>query len=119
MVRLAVEALPGDLSVAVLASGDFSNDVGGMLAPLDEFSGSPDLEWVQRILDLMRAGRVDDLVREATTPRMARAGNVAGELLNWIALLGAIGNRPPEFLEPQIEEGHAYGFWFTGGGHHR
>jgi protocatechuate 4,5-dioxygenase beta chain len=119
MVRLAVEALPGDLSVAVLASGDFSNDVGGMLAPLDEFSGSPDLGWAQRTVDLMRAGSVDDLVREATTSRMSRAGNVAGELLNWIAMLGAIGDRPPEFLEPQIEEGHAYGFWYTDGRHRR
>ena len=89
------------------------------MAPPDEFSGSPDLEWVQRILDLMRVGSIDDLVREATTPRMARAGNVAGELLNWIAMLGAIGNRPPEFLEPQIEEGHAYGFWDTRGRHRR
>lgn len=118
-VRQAVEALPGDTFVAVLASGDFSNDVGGMLAPPDDFSGSPDLEWVRRIVDLMRAGKVDDLVREATTERMARAGNVAGELLNWIAMLGAIGGRPPEFLEPQIDEGHAYGFWYTDGGHRR
>lgn len=115
MVRRAVEALPADVSVGVLASGDFSNDVGGLLAPPDEFSGSPDLEWVQRVLDHMRAGTVDDLVREATTPRMARAGNVAGELLNWIALLGAMGTARPDFLEPQMEEGHAYGFWYGDG----
>lgn len=119
IVRRAVETLPGDLSVAILASGDFSNDVGGMLAPLDEFSGSPDVEWAQHVVDLMRAGTIDQLVREATTPRMARAGNVAGELLNWIAMLGAIGDRPPEFLEPQADEGHAYGFWHLDGGHHR
>ncbi len=115
MVRQAIDALPGNLSVAVLASGDFSNDVGGMLAPPDEFSGSPDLEWAQRVVDLMRDGRVDELVREATSPRMARAGNVAGELLNWIAMLGAIGARPAEFLEPQADEGHAYGFWSVDG----
>jgi hypothetical protein len=100
-----------DTRVAVLASGDFSNDVGGRLAPPDEFSGSPDIEWAQRVVDLMRAGKTEDLLCEATTQRMARAGNVAGELLNWIAMLGAIGDSLPEFLEPQIEEGHAYGFW--------
>ena len=26
---------------------------------------------------------------------MLKAGNVGGELLNWIAMLGAIGNRKP------------------------
>ena len=119
MVRRAVETLPDGLSVAMLASGDFSNDVGGLLAPLDEFAGSPDLEWAQHVVDLMRAGAVDQLVNEATTPRMARAGNVAGELLNWIAMLGAIGDRPPEFLESQADEGHAYGFWYVDGGHDR
>src|SRR5579864_4173301 len=36
MVRQAIEALPGDVSVGILASGDFSNDVGGTLAPLDD-----------------------------------------------------------------------------------
>ena len=117
MMRRAIQSLPGDLRVAMLASGDFSNDVGGMLAPPDEFSGSPDLEWVQRVLDLMQAGNVEDLVREATTARMARAGNVAGELLNWIAMLGAIGQQSPEFLQPQMQDGHAYGFWYVENNH--
>jgi hypothetical protein len=47
--------------------------VGGILAPLDEFSGSPDLEWANRVVDLIRAGRVEDLVCEATRERMAAA----------------------------------------------
>jgi protocatechuate 4,5-dioxygenase beta chain len=119
MARRAVEAFPDDLSVAILASGDFSNDVGGMLAPPDAFSGSPDLDWAQHVVELMRAGMVDQLVHEATTPRMARAGNVAGELLNWIAMLGAIGGQSPEFLEPQAKEGHAYGFWYVDAGRNR
>jgi aromatic ring-opening dioxygenase catalytic subunit (LigB family) len=115
MVDRAMQALPQELSVAVLASGDFSNDVGGVLAPPDSFSGSPDVEWAQRVVDLMRHADVEDLVREATTARMARAGNVAGELLNWIALLGAVGPTAPAFLEPQPDEGHAYGFWYVDG----
>jgi protocatechuate 4,5-dioxygenase beta chain len=115
MVCRAVESLPTNASVAVLASGDFSNDVGGILAPPGEFSGSPDVEWAARVVELMRRGAVEDLLSEATTARMARAGNVAGELLNWIALLGAIGESPPDFLEPQVDEGHAYGFWYLDG----
>jgi aromatic ring-opening dioxygenase catalytic subunit (LigB family) len=113
MVDRAMQDLPHDLKVAVLASGDFSNDVGGLLAPPDSFAGSPDVEWAQRVVDLMRHADVEDLVCEATTARMARAGNVAGELLNWIALLGAVGQTAPEFLEPQPDEGHAYGFWYV------
>ena len=42
---------------------------------------------------------------------MLAAGNVSGETLNWIALLGAIGKRQPVFLEPQPAQGHAYGVW--------
>jgi hypothetical protein len=42
---------------------------------------------------------------------VAKAGNVGGELLNWIAMLGAIGNRRPTFVAPQLQNGHAYGVW--------
>ena len=42
---------------------------------------------------------------------MLKAGNVGGELLNWIAMLGAIGNRKPNYIAPQMANGHAYGVW--------
>jgi hypothetical protein len=48
---------------------------------------------------------------QATEERMVAAGNVSGELLNWIALLGAVGRRRPKLLEPQMSHGHAYGVW--------
>lgn len=111
MVRAAAEALPPGAKMAVLASGDFSNDVGGMLAPHGDYSGTPDTAWVETILKHLREAKIDDLLNEATAPRMARAGNVAGELLNWIAMLGAVGNRKPHFLESPVEEGHAFGVW--------
>jgi hypothetical protein len=41
---------------------------------------------------------------------MARAGNAGGELLNWIAMLGVIGERAPTRIEPQ-PHGHAFGVW--------
>lgn len=111
MVRKAVEALPASSKVAVLASGSFSLDVGGHLAPSGQFAGTPDVGWAETVLGHLRHGRVNDLLNEATSERMARAGNVAGELLNWIAMLGVIGDRRPRFLEPQIAMGHAYGVW--------
>jgi hypothetical protein len=111
MVRQAVEALPSDARVGVLGSGSFSLDIGGPLAPAGVHSGVPDPTWARTILDHMRNGRVDDLLNEATSDQLARAGNVAGEVLNWIAMLGFVGDRRPRFLEPQLERGHAYGVW--------
>jgi hypothetical protein len=55
--------------------------------------------------------RIDELLEEATSERMLGAGNIGGELLNWCAMLGAIGARKPSFIEPQTEMGHAYGVW--------
>ena len=42
------------------------------------------------------------LVEETTDARLARAGNIAGELLNWIAMLG---ERKPIFIAPERERG--------------
>ena len=42
---------------------------------------------------------------------MLNAGNVGGELLDWIAMLGAVGERRPKFVMPQMEQGHAYAAW--------
>jgi len=47
----------------------------------------------------------------ATRERLQAAGNVSGEILNWIALLGAIGDRKPCMIEPQLAGGNAYAAW--------
>ena len=49
------------------------------------------------------------LIAQATEKQLFKAGNVGGELLNWIAMLGAIGNRKPSYVAPQMQNGHAYG----------
>ena len=41
---------------------------------------------------------------------MLRAGNVGGELLNWVAMLGVTGDRKPSFIEPQLEWAIAVAF---------
>lgn len=111
LIRKTVEMLPAGTNVAVLASGSFSLDVGGHLSPPGQYSGTPDVDWVHTILGYLRDGKTNDLLNKATSDRMARAGNVGGELLNWIAMLGVIGDRRPRFLEPQLDRGHAYGVW--------
>jgi len=111
LVRQAVESLPDQTRVAVVGSGSFSLDVGGPLSPRGAYSGVPDPTWTRSILGHLHNGQLDDLLNAVTSDRLARAGNVAGELLNWIAMLGVVGSRKPVFLEPQMEHGHAYGVW--------
>ena len=74
----------------------------------------PDPEWARRVQAHLEHARIDELVAEATPARLARAGNIAGELLNWIAMLGAVGDRKPVFIAPEIEHGHAYAAWQLG-----
>jgi protocatechuate 4,5-dioxygenase beta chain len=105
MVRRFIESWPGSERVAVLASGSFSLEVGGPNI------GRTDYEWLDTVVEHLRAGEVEELLVLATTERMLAAGNVSGELLDWIAMLGAVGPRKPLFVEPQRERGHAYAVW--------
>ena len=54
------------------------------------------------------------LIQEATESQLLRAGNVGGELLDWIAMLGTIGGGRANFVIPQMEQGHAYAAWNGG-----
>jgi hypothetical protein len=100
-----IEAWPARQRVAVLASGSFSLEVAGPRV------GITDGDWMRTVLRHLGRAETRALLEQATTERMLAAGNVSGELLNWIALLGVIGRRRPVFLEPQMSHGHAYGAW--------
>jgi hypothetical protein len=105
MVRAAVAAWPGPERVAILASGSFSLDVAGPRV------GITDYAWLDTVLGCLERAQIKALLEQATAERMLAAGNVSGELLNWIALLGMVGRRRPVFLEPQRSHGHAYAVW--------
>jgi aromatic ring-opening dioxygenase catalytic subunit (LigB family) len=106
-----VREYPEDLRVAVLATGSISLEVGGPRVPEGAVAGSPDPAWLEHVVARLRAGEVEALVEEATTERLAAAGNAAGELLCVVAMLGAIADPRPLFLEPEPRLGHAYGAW--------
>jgi hypothetical protein len=113
-VRSIIEAWDSPLKVAIVASGSFSLEVGGPRIADNAIAGVPDPDWVRHVSRRLKAGQTAELVSEATSERMRQAGNVGGELLNWIALLGAIsalGPRPPEVLEQQVSLGHSYAAW--------
>ncbi|MCL6561733.1 MAG: extradiol ring-cleavage dioxygenase [Firmicutes bacterium] len=104
-LRHILESLPADTGVALLASGSISLEVGGPLA------GRIDHQWMDTVLSCLSRGAVEELLNQATAERMRRAGNVSGELLNWIAVWGATAGRTPTFLQPQAGYGHAFAVW--------
>jgi gallate dioxygenase len=110
-VARAVASWPASKRVVVMGSGSFSLEVGGpRMAPGRDF-GVPDPDWTERVIGYLRDRQIDTLIAQATPERMLGAGNVGGELLNWIAMLGAIGDRAPDYVAPQLQNGHAYGVW--------
>ncbi len=110
-VARAIETWPQPLRVVVMGSGSFSLEVGGPRMAPGRSDGVPDPDWAMRVIKYLEQQKIDRLIAEATEHQMLKAGNVGGELLNWIAMLGAIGNRKPNYVAPQLQNGHAYGVW--------
>jgi protocatechuate 4,5-dioxygenase beta chain len=110
-IAAAVESFAQPLRVAVLASGHFSLEIGGPKIDPDSRHGIPDRGWVDHVTALLRDGEVDALIEEATFPRLRRAGNIGGELLNWIAMLGVIGTHKASWIEAERDEGEAFATW--------
>jgi gallate dioxygenase len=110
-VKRAIESWPGQLRVVVIGSGSFSLEVFGPRIAPGKSDGVPDPDWAERVCTLLKQGSMQALLNEATSEQMLAAGNVGGELLDWIAMLGAVGERRPKFVTPQMEQGHAYAAW--------
>jgi gallate dioxygenase len=110
-VGRAIASWPTPLRVVVMGSGSFSLEVAGPRMAPGRTDGVPDPDWAWRIIKLMEEQQIETLVDEASEHQLLKAGNVGGEVLNWIAMLGAIGNRKPTYIAPQMQNGHAYGVW--------
>jgi aromatic ring-opening dioxygenase catalytic subunit (LigB family) len=110
-VGRAIASWPASLRVVVMGSGSFSLEVAGPRMAPGRTDGVPDPDWAWRVIKLMEEQQIDTLLAEATQHQLLKAGNVGGELLNWIAMLGAIGDRKPNYIAPQMQNGHAYGVW--------
>jgi len=113
-IRGALEADPAKLRVAIIGTGSFSLEVFGPRIDPGKTDGVPDPEWVHTVCDYLAAGDTEGLIAAATEDRLHAAGNVGGELLNWIAMLAFTDRRKPDFLEKQMENGHAYAGWRWG-----
>jgi gallate dioxygenase len=111
VVRQAVAAWPEPLRVISMGSGSFSLDVHGTRTRPGMTVGVPDPGWAARIQQHLERNAIDDLLDESTQAQLLRAGNVGGELLNWIAMLGSVNGHTLRWIKPQPEHGHAYAVW--------
>jgi hypothetical protein len=111
MLRKAIESMPAPLRVAVIGSGSFSLEIGGPKIKPGERNSVPDLAWARHVQHRLEHAEIDKLVAEATPERMWHAGNIGGELLNWIALAGAVGAHKPAYISGQGGDGHSYAAW--------
>lgn len=111
MIRAFIDQRPETERVVLMASGSFSLEVGGPRM------GFVNKEWHAFVVDCLQRGNVDGLVRKATAETMRAAGNTAGELLLWIAMMGALGDGVLKFIEPDgsppeaPRDIHAYAVW--------
>ena len=110
-IRKALEAYPKNLRIVIIGTGSFSLEVFGPRIDPGKTDGVPNPEWVHELCRYLEAGDTDSLIAAATEDRMHTAGNVGGELLNWIAMLAFTDNRRPDFLIKQMENDHAYAGW--------
>ncbi len=110
-LREAIRNFPRPLRVVTMGSGSISLEVWGPRLRIGSGDGVPDPDWVTRVCGLLETGDVDPLIAEATPEKFQAAGNVAGELLNWIAMLGTVGAKAAQSVTPQMANGHAYAVW--------
>ncbi len=110
-IRKALEAWPENLRVAIIGTGSFSLEVFGPRINEGKTDSVPDPQWAADVCDYIEAGDIKTLLAKATEDRLHAAGNVGGELLNWIAMFAFTETRKPDFLLRQMEQGHAYAGW--------
>jgi aromatic ring-opening dioxygenase catalytic subunit (LigB family) len=111
VIGTAIERWPEPLRVAIVASGAISLDVHGTKIDPDAMVGVPDPRWVERVHQHLTRNTISDLLDEMTPEQLHRAGNVSGEFLNWIAMLGAAKRGAPAWSRLVTEEGYVYAAW--------
>ena len=110
-IASAIRTWDSPARVAVVTSGSLSLEIGGPRVEVNKTFGVPDPNWAAWILERIRLCEYDTLIAAASETRMLEAGNVGGELLNWIVALGVIGVAPPAILINQPELGNAFAAW--------
>jgi len=95
----AIAAWPGKERVAVVVSFNLTVEVGGPKM------GRLDPEFAKWLLELMRTGARDEILAKCTVPRLIEAGNSTVEFLNYVAALGIVEDRLPNFIKHKPVKG--------------
>jgi protocatechuate 4,5-dioxygenase beta chain len=98
-LRRAIEAWPGRERVAVCGSFNMTVEVGGPKM------GNYNFDLQRWMLEQMRAGNRDDILRTLTVPRLIEEGNSTAEFLNYVTMLGVVEDRRPSFIEHKPVKG--------------
>ena len=91
ILKKIIDSRPKAEKVAVLSSFNYSVEVGG------HKMGTHDREFDEKAEQYLLDGKVDQILNEFTIERLIDAGNSTGEFLNYVTLLGMIGNRKPSY----------------------
>jgi protocatechuate 4,5-dioxygenase beta chain len=98
-LRRSLEAWPGDERVAVIGSFNLTVEVGGPKM------GNYNFDLQRWILDQMRAGNRDEILKTLTVPRLIEEGNSTSEFLNYVTCLGVVEERKPTFIDHKPVKG--------------
>lgn len=86
-LRQRIEAAPFERRVALIASGHLATEIGGPRQFLG--GGSPDQAFDNEAVGWMRDGDIDGAIAGCSFDRLAAAGNVTGQFLNFLTALAA------------------------------
>lgn len=92
-IRELIRGRPSGERIAVIATFNLSVDVGGPKM------GKRDAEFDREALELIAAGRAQDLLDRFPVERLIEAGNSTAEFLNYHAVLGVVNDRVPDLCE--------------------
>lgn len=94
-IRAAIEAMPGELRIGLIATGGMSHWVG-----LPQF-GQINPEWDAAFLELFENAQLETLIGYADEDILENAGNGALEVRTWILAQSAAGNPRSELFAYQ------------------
>jgi protocatechuate 4,5-dioxygenase beta chain len=98
-LRRAIESWPGSERVAVIGSFNLTVEVGGPKM------GHYNFDLQRWILEQMRLGNRDEILKILTVPRLIEEGNSTAEFLNYVTILGVVEDRPPAFIQHKPVKG--------------
>lgn len=88
-----IDSRPAGEKIAVVGSFNLTVEVGGPRM------GNYNQDFNRWIIAQMSEGKCEAILDSLTVPRLIEEGNSTAEFLNYVTLLGVVGDRPPDFIK--------------------